>query len=83
MRAIPHGFSVKAGGNRRSQRKPALFGRVKLSNTLLTYKSETNPANTEQVGTGIALVRGKSVTARPLTVHFQGSAELPVNAGHI
>ena len=33
---IPHGPSVSAGGNRSSRRKPAMFGRVKLDNTLLT-----------------------------------------------
>ena len=35
-RVIPHGSSVTTGGNRSTRRKPAMFGRVKLDNTLLT-----------------------------------------------
>ena len=36
IRATPHGSSVSTGGNRSTRRKLAMFGRVKLDNTLLT-----------------------------------------------
>ena len=36
VRANPHGSSVTTGGNRSTRRKPAMLGRVKLDNTLLT-----------------------------------------------
>ena len=39
VRATPHGSSVTMGGNRSIGRKPAMLGRVKLDNTLLTFKS--------------------------------------------
>ena len=35
VRATPHRSSVTTGGNRSTRRKPAMFGRVKLDNTLL------------------------------------------------
>ena len=36
VKATPHGSSVTTGGNRSTRRKPAMLGRVKLDNTLLT-----------------------------------------------
>ena len=36
VKATPHGSNVTTGGNRSTRRKPAMFGRVKLDNTLLT-----------------------------------------------
>ena len=36
VRTTPHGSSVTTEGNRVFQRKPAMLGRVKLDNTLLT-----------------------------------------------
>ena len=36
VRATPHGSSVTTGGNRSTRRIPAMLGRVKLDNTLLT-----------------------------------------------
>ena len=37
IRATPHESSVTTGGNRSTRRKPAMVGRDKLDNTLLTY----------------------------------------------
>ena len=36
VRVIPHGSSVSTGGNRSNRKEPAMLGRVKLDNTLLT-----------------------------------------------
>ena len=35
--ATPNGCNVITGGNRSTRRKPVMFGRVKLDNTLFTY----------------------------------------------
>ena len=67
VRAIPHGSSVTTGGNLSTRTKPAMLGRVKLDNTLLTCdKGNFNQITARSRNrTLITMVRGTCTTTLP------------------